>query len=110
MFEDEIDNWGKENFCIGCIIVVGSKMESESDEEEYQLISDYFLREFVNLFDKIRLIIVELFFGIVEFFIMGIFKKYFVKGINIFLEEIFKGKIIILDFLVKEYLVFGVYV
>jgi hypothetical protein len=109
MSEDEIDNWGKENFCIGCIIAAGSKTESESDEEEYQLISDYFLREFANLPDKTRPTIVESFLGIAEPFTMGILKKHFAKGTNIFPEETFKGKIIILDFPVKEYLASGVY-
>lgn len=106
---DELKEWGEENFCLGCIIRGGEQAESEEQEEEHDLIVDYFLREFATLPEKTRPTIVESFLGLAEPFTSGILKKHFSKEINIYPEDSHEGKIIILDFPVKEYLASGVY-
>ncbi|MCB9352236.1 MAG: TraM recognition domain-containing protein [Lewinellaceae bacterium] len=53
--------------------------------------------------------IVESFLGIAEPFTSGILRKHFAGDTNLYPEETFKGKIIVMDFPVKEYLVSGVY-
>jgi hypothetical protein len=109
MSEQQIEEWGKENFCIGCIIKAGTNTQGEAKEEEYRLVSDYFLREFASLPEKTRPTIVESFLGIAEPFTMGILRKHFSKGTNLKPEKTFEGKIIVMDFPVKEYLASGVY-
>ena len=109
MNEAEIIKWGEENYCIGCIIEAGNKCEGTDKEEEYDLIKDYFLRDFARLPDKTRPTIVESFLGLAEPFTSGILKKHFSGSTNLYPEASFEGKIIVLDFPVKEYLASGVY-
>jgi hypothetical protein len=109
MSEEEISEWGQSNYCIGCIIKAGENAETAEEEEEYTLISDYFLREFATLPEKTRPTIVESFLGLAEPFNSGILKKHFSQNTNLRPELSHEGKIIILDFPVKEYLQAGVY-
>lgn len=111
MDENQIGEWGGSNYCVGCIIEAGEKADSPEYEEEYTLISDYFLREFATLPEKTRPTIVESFLGLAEPFTSGILKKHFSESTSpeIRPEETHKGKIIILDFPVKEYLQAGIY-
>ena len=53
--------------------------------------------------------IAESFLGIAEPFTNGMLKKYFAGELNLYPEETHEGKIIILNFAVKEYLDSGVY-
>mgnify|MGYP000011737968 CR=1 FL=1 len=109
MSEEDISEWGENNYCIGCIIKAGENSKTKDQEEEYTLIHDYFLREFATLPEKTRPTIVESFLGLAEPFTSGILRKHFAEGTNITPEETFNGKIIVLDFPVKEYLAAGVY-
>ncbi|MCI5091155.1 hypothetical protein [Phaeodactylibacter sp.] len=111
MSEEEISNWGDSNYCMGCIIQAGNNLDEENEEaaEEFTLISDYFLREFATLPEKTRPTIVESFLGLAEPFTSGILRRHFAQSTNLYPEITFDGKIIILDFPVKEYLAAGVY-
>ena len=106
-----IEKMARRNFCLECILDAGDNLNQEDGEEvdEYFLIYDYFLREFPNLPDETRMSIVESFLGIAEPFSTGILKKYFAQGLNLKPELTHRGKIIILNFAVKEYLDSGVY-
>lgn len=109
--EEELENWAKTNFCLECILDAGDNLDENDEDQvdEYFLIYDYFLREFPNLPDETRPSIVESFLGIAEPFSTGILKKYFAQGLNLLPDETHRGKIIILNFAVKEYLDSGVY-
>ena len=109
MSDDELLKWADKNYCVDCIIEAGEKAETAEQNEEYELIYDYFFREFANLPEKTRPTIVESFLGIAEPFMTGILKKHFSAGTNLYPELTHEGKIIILDFPVKEYLQAGVY-
>ena len=94
-----------------CILDAGDNLDEDDIDQmdEYSLIYDYFLREFPNLPDETRPSIVESFLGIAEPFSTGILKRYFAQGLTLRPEETHQGKIIILNFAVKEYLDSGVY-
>ena len=112
MDENQIGEWGEESFCVGAILKAGELLEDEEDELEYNMIYDYFFREFPGLPDKTRPTIVESFFGIIEPFSLGILRQYFSKGTSKELkpeQTYLNGKIIILNFPVKEFLQAGVY-
>ena len=112
MEEDEYEEFNKgfeaENFCTHCIIE-SQFYVTEKTKPETDLVSIYFMREFARLDDKTRSIVAESFLGLAEPFLSGILKEYFSKGTNLRPEITFEGKIIILDFSVKEYLQAGVY-
>lgn len=120
---DQILEWAKLNYYVNCF-VKSMKAYSEIDTEneanstliaekrkQIQIVKNYFEREFANLAEKTKTIVVESFLGLAEPFQSGILKKYFAAPkTTIFPEEIFeKGKIIILDFPIKNYLDAGVY-
>ena len=109
MKDQEIQNWAESNYCMGCIIEAGNNTDTEEQEEEYTLVNDYFLREFATLPEKTRPTIVESFLGIAEPFTSGILRKHFAESTNLYPEITHEGKIIILDFPVKEYMASGVY-
>lgn len=109
MDDSKFLQWGEKNYCIGCLLDAGNNIETDESKEEYELIYDYFLREFATMPEKTRPIIVESFLGLAEPFISGILRKHFSRGTNLYPEITHEGKIIILDFPVKEYLQAGVY-
>lgn len=98
-----------ENYCIGCLADAGGKAVTESEIEEFKLVRNYFMREFARLPDKARPTIAESFLGLAEPFSSGILKKHFSQRTNLRPELTHEGKIIILNFPVKEYLQAGVY-
>ena len=109
--DEKIKEWAKESYCIYCFIEAGNQEETPENEYVYALIRDYFFREFAYLPENTRPTIVESFQGLAEPFTSGILQKHFSESTSqaIRPEETHKGKIIILDFPVKEYLQAGVY-
>lgn len=110
MTGQDLDNWAERSFCVDCILIASEKTEGDqSKADEYEFIYDYFMREFPTLPEKTRPTIVESFLGLALPFSSGILKKHFSQDTNIYPEQAEDGKIIILDFPVKEYLQSGVY-
>lgn len=109
MTEEEYLNWvNNESYCGYCITKAELEM-TEEQSEEFGLVKDYFMRQFAKMPEKTRSTIEESFLGLAEPFMSGILKTYFSRETNLKPEESFEGKIIILDFAVKEYLQAGVY-
>lgn len=110
---EEIKAWEKESYCIGCLRKAAqNKDKTPSEIETYELVESYFSKEFSNLAERTRSVVVQSFLGLVEPFLSGILKDHFSKGISrdLLPEGTFlKNKIIILDWPVKEFLVAGIY-
>ena len=98
-----------ENFCIACLVNAVENCSETPQERECDFVTNYFMKEFAKLDSKSRAIISESFLGLAEPFTSGILKKHFSETTNIRPELSFEGKIIVLDFPVKEYLASGVY-
>lgn len=105
-------------YCPMAIALADKQFEIEShqlDEEEYEYrrnllhqVKSYFL-QFLNALDeKTKFTIIESFMGLAEPFTQGILNKHFSGKTTIKPEETFKGKIIILNFPVKQYLDVGI--
>lgn len=105
----QIKEWGKTNLCIKCLFNAGENAVTKQEDRDYDLVFNYFLRDFPNLDEKVRSTIKEMFLGFAEPFLSGILNDHFAQGITIKPEATFEGKIIIIDFSVKEYLVSGIY-
>ncbi|PHN04383.1 type IV secretory system conjugative DNA transfer family protein [Flavilitoribacter nigricans] len=106
---EEIEGVGEKNFCIGCIIKASARCDNTPLEKECEFVTNYFTNEFSRVPEKTRAIVVESFLGLAEPFTSGILKKHFSKSTNLYPEATFEGKIIVLDFPVKEYLASGIY-
>ena len=111
-YEDEI------YFCANCIAMADVFLEIDKDtlplnEYEHKMnikeqVKAYFMR-FLNLLDeKTKFTIIESFMGLAEPFTQGVLNRHFSGETNLFPEEAFEGKIIIIDFPVKKYLDVGI--
>ena len=107
--EKELEDWAESNYCIACLQWAAQRTINEELEERYYDIRDYFFKQFARMNEKTRAIIAESFLGLAEAFSDGILKKHFSGGTNLTPELTHEGKIIILDFPVKEFLSSGVY-
>ena len=109
MEDEESTKWAENNYCMSCLLRAAEKVIDEESEEKYNDLHNYFMEQWGRMDVKTRSIISESFLGLAEPFQDGILKKHFSKGTNLYPEETFKGKIIILNFPVKEFLASGVY-
>ena len=117
----ELKKWTRSNYYIHCYFnstiakaYLIDHGKSKSELEEHIRISDnaqrYFEREFVNLAERTKTIVVESFMGLIEPFQSGILQRYFTGKTTITPEETFEQrKIIIVDFPIKNYLDSGIY-
>lgn len=109
MEAEELKAWAENSYCISCLDKAGERLETEEDERDFNLCFNYFLRDFARLPEKTRTTIQEMFLGLAEPFNSGILNEHFAQGLNIYPEQTFEGKIIVMDFPVKDYLEAGVY-
>lgn len=108
--EEELENWFSESgYCTSCILKAAEKKLDEDEKNCFNLVYRYFLRDYAKLAENTRSGISESFLGIAEPFLTGLLAKQFAKGTNIKPEITHQGKIIILDFPVKEFLEIGIY-
>ncbi len=106
---DDIIELSQTNFCVKCLYNAGEIDKNPQQERDYLLVSNYFLKDFASLDVKIQSTIKEMFYGVCEPFYSGILNDHFASDTNLYPEDTFDGKIILLDFPVKDYLVAGIY-
>lgn len=105
--------WIETSYFLQVLLNISNKSFPESDEEDVDMIMKYWLREFPKIGEKTSSIILESFMGIVESFLNeGILRDQFTSGISdeLLPETIYeKGKIVIIDFPIKEFGIAGIY-
>ncbi len=103
----------KNSYCLTCVLDAGGKDDmSEDDQYIFNLVESYFLKEFATLSEKTRSIVETSFYGMIEPFMGGILRRYFMDETvsdAIKPEQSMDGKIIIINFPVKEHLISGMY-
>lgn len=105
----KIQEWGEKDYCIKCLFQADLSAETPQQLQVWKLVSNFFLRDFANLDEKVRSTIKEMFLGFCEPFLTGILYEHFSQDTNIIPDMTFDGKIIILDMAVKDYMVAGIY-
>lgn len=109
MTDTEVQEWAAKDFCIKCLYQAGNNANTPQQERDFHLVQNYFLRDFAGLDEKVRSTVKEMFLGLCEPFLTGILYDHFSQGTTITPEATFDGKIIVLDFPVKNYMVAGIY-
>lgn len=109
MDEEEMSELSESCYCIKCLELATINAETDQEKSDYELVFNYFLRDFAKLPEKTRTTVQEMFLGLAEPFNSGILKEHFANGLNLFPEDTYSGKIVILDFPVKDYLEAGIY-
>lgn len=107
--DEQIIEWGETDYCIKCLYNAGERSNTPQEERDFKLVFNFFLRDFARLDDRVKSTIKEMFLGFCEPFLTGILNDHFAQDTNITPEVTFEGKIIVLDFSVKDYLVAGIY-
>ncbi len=112
-YEERLSKWTKSNFFLSVWrkVLVRENLNEDEQFEQY-LLDEYWLRSFPKLSDKTKAIIVESYNNLVEGFTSGILRQMFSKGVSEDLKPentYLKGKIVIVDFPVKEFGVSGLY-
>jgi hypothetical protein len=77
--------------------------EKTRQELDFELTRDYWLHEFPGLANETRSVIVSTFTSMADCFLRGLFRELFCGDLNIQPEDSFRGKIILLNFPVKEF-------
>ena len=107
--DEDLEAWAEANYCIQCLGMAAERTIDVENEERYHDLHSYFLNQYARMNEKTKAIIAESFLGLAEAFSDGILKKHFSNGTNLTPELTHEGKIIILDFPVKEFLSSGIY-
>jgi hypothetical protein len=96
-------SWQKESVCFRLIEVAQGRAEEKKRKGDFELTRDYWLREFPNLAEETRSVIVSSFTSMADCFLRGVLRKLFCSDLNFRPEDTFDGKIIILNLPVKEH-------
>lgn len=108
----ELEEWIDSNYFLQVLLNISNNPQSGS-EEDIEMVMNYWLREFPKVGEKTSSIILESFMGIVEPFLnRGILRDQFASGLSpeLMPEAIYQsGKIVIVDFSIKEFKVAGIY-
>lgn len=105
---EEVDNeaWQNRSYCIQCIVLgeerIQSGMVSSSCRNDFEEATRYWLEEFPALSERTRSIIVNSFTSMVDSFTRGQMREVFCTSTTIVPEDCLDGKVIVLNFPVKE--------
>lgn len=109
----ELNAWIESNYFLQVLLKISNKDIQVHEEEDVELVMNYWLKEFPKIGEKATSIIVESFMGIVEPFLNnGVLKSQFSRGLSqeLLPENIYKhNKIVIVDFPIKEFGIAGIY-
>ncbi|MDB5282585.1 MAG: TraM recognition site of TraD and TraG [Bacteroidota bacterium] len=111
------------NFCLKCLVnayfltsvkkgdsnVMDKDEEDNERTESYYLVRDYFVHDMPAMGSKTKSVVTESFMGLAEPFLSGLLSKHFAGKTNLFPEETYLNKkIIVLNFPIKEFLDAGI--
>ena len=101
--------WMQTSFCGECIRKAWENITSDNQKDDMEMITDYWTKEFPNLAEKTRSIIVSSFTGFADVFLRGTLKELFATTTNIFPEITHEGGLILIDLPVQDYNKIGQY-
>lgn len=95
--------WLESSFCMQSVREAMQQELTERKRRDVEAATDYWIKEFPNLAEKTRSVIVSMFTGLADTFLRGQMFDLFCNKLTIVPEMSETGKIIILDLPVKEY-------
>lgn len=97
------EQWRDSSACYQCIREAETKARGTSNERDFDMVLGYWLKEFPNLAEKTRSIIVSSFTGMADGLIRGPMYELFCTTTNVVPEMTHEGAIVIVNLPVKEY-------
>ena len=108
--QEKNTDWMENSFCAKLLFEAWNKEDlTESQSLDLEIVSDYWMKEFPNLADKTRSIIVSSFTSLADMFLRGTLRELFCTKTNIFPEFTHEGSLILIDLPVHEYGKIGQY-
>lgn len=107
--EVSTEEWQRVSVCYALIEVAEAKTAGSERTGDYEMTRDYWLREFALIASETKTAIVSMFTSMADCFLRGLMREMFCGKQTFTPEDCFKGKIIILDFPVKQYHELGVF-
>lgn len=101
--ETQSPEWRKSSFCFECLQEANAREKEPSQERDFEIAAEYWLSEFASLAEKTRSIIVASFTSMADCFLRGFLRELFTTDLTITPDETTRGKIVVLDFPLKEF-------
>lgn len=97
------DDWKAASLCFRCLTEADARLKTRREQNDLEIVADYFMLEFPSLSDKTRSVIVSTFTSMVDVLNRGLLRELFCTDTNISPEAVIDGRIILIDLPVKEF-------
>lgn len=97
------DSWKEQSECFRWLTEADKRMKSPREQHDFQIVTDYWCSEFVQLSDKTRSIIVSMFTSMIDVLHRGVLRELFSTDTTVTPLDVEAGKIIIIQLPVKEF-------
>lgn len=97
------DGWKQGSECFRWLSEADKRDKTPRERADFEIVADYWLREFPSLSDKTRSVIVSTFTSLVDVLNRGLLRELFCGETTITPEGVQDGKIILIDLPVKEF-------
>jgi len=95
--------WQQESFCYQCLLKADARRKTPQQARDLPAVVAYWLKEYPQLSDKTRSVIVSTFTSLVDVLNRGVLRDMFCGETNITPEVIEKGKVVVIDLPLKEF-------
>lgn len=95
--------WRDNSFCYQCLLKADSRRKTAQQARDMQAVGSYWMKEFPQLSEKTRSVIVSTFTSLVDVLNRGVLRELFCGDTNITPEMVEKGKILVIDLPLKEF-------
>jgi hypothetical protein len=95
--------WRARSLCYQCLSEAYQRPKSNRQQADLEIVADYFLFEYPTLAEKTRSVVVSSVTSLADVLVRGVLRDLFCADTNITPEATIDGKIILLDFPVKEW-------
>lgn len=99
--------WQASSFCFACLKEADARPKSPRQASDFEMVADYFCKEFPALSEKTRSIIVSTFTSMVDVLNRGILRELLCTTTNVTPQDAEHGRILLIDLPVKEFGVVG---
>ncbi|MFD0894749.1 TraM recognition domain-containing protein [Luteolibacter ambystomatis] len=101
--------WQRDSVCFALLNAAEQKADKTGRRHDFEMTRQYWLREFAQLAIETRTGIVSMFTSMADCFLRGMLREMFCGAQNFSPEDSFEGRVILLDFPVKEYHELGIF-
>jgi hypothetical protein len=103
------EEWKANSFCFRCLAEADKRAKHPRQAADFAIVADYFVVEFPALSEKTRSVIVSTFTSMVDVLNRGVLREAFCGETTLTPEAVEGGKIIVIDFPVKNFAEVGLF-